>query len=445
MRTNLGQRSRHLPGPRTANQSNPLSDPASYPPTDLVGLIPLTRILGRDCLGNMSNASSTARREPVLHKIAFQYYPLDVNATSNPFLVSWWPLALRDPALFHVSLQTACLDEELLAQKGFQASGILMADSVSLLRQKIGDISLAVQDGTLNAVITLATIEFGKGNIEVSEMHVEGVRRLVRLRGGINSVRQTSPLTARMISWVSMLIMGHPQFPVQDDAGTGDGIPPLPEWQLGPTTLDDTPEISWVIEDAVVRNAFLRLRYVFQSAQGARLLGTRLHDLACFVIHQLLRVVPDIPHLHSSPITECIRYALILYMFIIQGPTYYSHAVIFNSLVNQFVGYLQELESIPHVYDSLDVWIFGIGLVASTDTPSYRWLTERARAVSASLQLYSCDDAFACIKSVCWLETARGVDLFRFHWVAILGDRSPLDPLEFALSPSPSSLCGASL
>ncbi|KAF4770956.1 hypothetical protein HAV15_012504 [Penicillium sp. str.  len=29
-----------------------------------------------------------------LHKIAFQYYPLDLNATSNPFLISWWPLAL---------------------------------------------------------------------------------------------------------------------------------------------------------------------------------------------------------------------------------------------------------------------------------------------------------------------------------------------------------------
>lgn len=95
----------------------------------------------------------------VLHKIAFQYYPLDVNVTSNPFLISWWPLALGDPALFHVSLQTACLDEELLAQKGFQSSELLMADSVALLRRKVEDVSLAVQDGTMNSVITLATIE----------------------------------------------------------------------------------------------------------------------------------------------------------------------------------------------------------------------------------------------------------------------------------------------
>jgi hypothetical protein len=161
-------------------------------------------------------------RDLVLHKIAFQYYPLDLSATSNPFLISWWPLALGDPALFHVSLQTACLDEERSAQKGFHGSELLMADSVALLRRKVEDTSLAVQDGTMNSVITLATIEvrsspffsrlfnqslifpfsqYGKGNIQVSEMHVDGVKKMVNMRGGINAVRQTSPLTARMVSW----------------------------------------------------------------------------------------------------------------------------------------------------------------------------------------------------------------------------------------------------
>lgn len=145
-----------------------------------------------------------------------------MSTTSNPFLISWWPLALGDPALFHVTLQTACLDEELLAQKGFQSSELLMADSVALLRRKVENTSLAVQDGTMNSVITLAAIEvrhskspvlcssqsltmqsikFGKANINVSQMHVDGVKKLVNMRGGINAVRQTSPLTARMVSW----------------------------------------------------------------------------------------------------------------------------------------------------------------------------------------------------------------------------------------------------
>ena len=97
--------------------------------------------------------------------------------TSNPFVVSWWPLALAgkivslveyglssfntDPALFHVSLQTASLDVELRAQNGFSMSEILMADSVSLVRQRVDKPTLAFQDETMNSVVTLAAIEVG--------------------------------------------------------------------------------------------------------------------------------------------------------------------------------------------------------------------------------------------------------------------------------------------
>jgi hypothetical protein len=76
-----------------------------------------------------------------------------------------------------------------------------MADSVSLLRTKIENSTMASQDETINAVVTLAAIEFGKGNTAVSTMHIDGIKSIVRLRGGIEQVKQSSPLTARMISW----------------------------------------------------------------------------------------------------------------------------------------------------------------------------------------------------------------------------------------------------
>ncbi|KAH0284245.1 hypothetical protein KCU62_g8438, partial [Aureobasidium sp. EXF-3399] len=240
-----------------------------------------------------------------LTKIAFQYYPLDTNTSSNPFLVSWWPLALGDSALFHVSLQTACLDEELLAQKGFQSSELLMADSVALLRRKVRSQTLAVQDGTMNSVITLAAIEFGKGNVMISRMHIDGVKRMVDTRGGICSVRQTSPLTARMVSWVSMLLTGGPQFETQDDYGTGRGIPSVPEWCLDPPIRRLDPSyFSDLMTDKAVWNVFIRLRNVFERAQVVPLSTTKLHDLTCFVLHRLLPANPDLTTLVGSPVTE---------------------------------------------------------------------------------------------------------------------------------------------
>ena len=132
----------------------------------------------------------------VLSSIAFQYYPLDYNSTSNPFIVSWWPRALADPALFHVSLQTASLDEELRAQKGFPISQLLMVDSVSLVRQRIEDPTLAFQDETLNSVVTLAAIE-----VKSSSRVLGGLFALLTILG-TSTAKETSRL-AECISTVS--------------------------------------------------------------------------------------------------------------------------------------------------------------------------------------------------------------------------------------------------
>ncbi|KAM0516489.1 hypothetical protein ACHAP6_005598 [Verticillium nonalfalfae] len=293
--------------------------------------------------------------------------------------------------------------EELLAQKGFQSSEVLMADSVALLRRKVEDLSLAVQDGTMNSVITLATIEvgshvqrpcvfysdityptqYGKGNIDVSHTHVEGVKRLVQLRGGINAVRQTSPLTARMVSWASMLIMGHPQFETQDDAGIGDGIPPIPEWQLEPAGLDDYHvDLALYEVDYAVSNVVDRLRSVFRQAEQVHFSTTRLHDLTCFVVHRLLRASPDPSITAPSPVSQCLRYTTALYMFIIQGPTYYPHTVIMSDVIRNLIENHEQLDPSP-----FDIWIFTIGLAASVGTAQYQWFLERARAAATSLQL----------------------------------------------------------
>ncbi|KAJ5504417.1 hypothetical protein N7463_007291 [Penicillium fimorum] len=426
------------PGWQNGESTNPLSGYGTLTNYRFGSLDPSIRIHRLDFLENTFNLTRL-----VLHKIAFQYYPLDLNATSNPFLISWWPLALGDPALFHVSLQTACLDEELLAQKGFQTSELLMADSVALLRRKVKYTSLAVQDGTMNSVITLATIEFGKGNVKVAQMHVNGLKKLVDMRGGINAVRQTSPLTSRMISWVSMLIMGHPQFETQDDFGIGDGIPPIPEWQFDSTAHDDQLfDLSTIEVDYAVSNVFNRLRNIFQRAHNIPFPATQLHDLTCFVIHRLLLSVPGTAIPPLSPMTESIRCGIILYMFISQGPTYYPHAVILNTIIIRFMEHLEHLASTPRVYDSLDVWFTAVGMVASSGTSHHRWFMERAQDVTASLQLGNFSDTLIHIKAVLWLDKPQSEDLFRSYWDTIFNgtDQSVLSDLSVSVSPYSSSV-----
>jgi hypothetical protein len=219
-----------------------------------------------------------------------------------------------------------------------------------------------------------------------------------------------------------MLVMGQPQFRTQDDMGLGDGIPPIPEWQLDSTGCqDDSFELPPVEVDDIVRNVFTRLRSVFRMAQSIPLTPTRLHDLTCFVIHRLLLSAPDATSADSSPpMTECIRYAIVLYMFIIQGPTYFSHVVIFNMIVNRLMHHLGRLEFTRRAYDSLDVWLHAVGLAASARTAQYPWFTERAGVIASFIPLSSWNEVLVCLKSVLWLDTPQGQEIFQPHWDAIL-------------------------
>jgi hypothetical protein len=301
-------------------------------------------------------------------------------------------------------------------------------------------------------------------------MHVDGVKKLVDMRGGINAVRQTSPLTARMVSWyvsssllsnfhltdirVSMLVMGHPQFNTQDDHGIGDGIPIVPEWQMDLTSGCSSPPLdpSLLIDeldiDPPVKNVLLRLRAAFDRARNTPFQSTRLHDLTCFVIHRLLLSAPHSttqtqPQMRTSLATEAIRYAIILYMFIIHGPTYYSHAVIMDAIVGRFIASFTalDLDGAHHTPDaySLDIWSTAIGLVASAGTPSYTWFLRRAQSLINCPVSYSglqgfqtWDDVLVHIRSILWMETPQAEGIFRPHWDALLA----------ASSPTATSICG---
>ncbi|OBT65849.1 hypothetical protein VE03_05456 [Pseudogymnoascus sp. 23342-1-I1] len=356
-----------------------------------------------------------------LSSIAFQYYPLDLNSESNPFIVSWWPRALADPALFHVSLQTASLDQELRSRKGFPISELLMTDSVSLVRRKIADSSLAFQDETVNSVVTLAAIEHGKGNVEASRMHIDGVKRIVSIRGGINEVKRTSPLTARMVSWISLLVTGGPQFQTQDDFGSGNGIDPTVQWQLASMAPDVEEGILDNLDlDHAVRSILARLRNIFHQPQLSNLTTTELHDLTCFVVHKLLLLPPLSPaHPMQSSTSECLRYALVLYMLTIHGTTYYSHHHLVNTILLQLKGYYVALSHANYTHGSLEIWVSSVGMLASTSTTDYQWFMDQACVAAVALSLHTWDNVLTHLQSILWVRTQQE-GVLREKWEEII-------------------------
>ncbi|KEY74721.1 hypothetical protein S7711_05470 [Stachybotrys chartarum IBT 7711] len=352
-----------------------------------------------------------------------RYYPLDLSHQSNPFVVSWWPRALADPALFHVSLQTASLDEELRAQQGFPISEMLMADSVSLIRQTISNPALAYRDETLNSVVTLAAIEHGQGNYETVSIHVDGMKQLVAVRGGLGEIRRTSPLTARMVPWVCLLVTGSPQFPAQNNDGFGNGIQPTAQWQLSahqpaatslgtiPHGLDVCPEMSDVL---------MRLRSIFQSSA---LTNTEIHDLTCYVVHKLLLMAqPSHTDATRLAVFECLRYGIVLYMLIIHGTTYYSHDALAHAIIPKLQTHLEILADTEYLHSPIFVWTVSIALAAMPPFAEahQEWFLTRARVMAISLGMTAWDQVASQLKAVLWINLPQQVAIQR-QWDEVWG------------------------
>jgi hypothetical protein len=212
----------------------------------------------------------------------------------------------------------------------------------------------------------------------------------------------------------------------------GDGIPPISEWQLDqPTYFGDMPDLHSLDRDDEVKNTFSRLRAVLHRTQYIPLPTTRLHDLTCFVLHRLLP--PNLRNTagsQSSALSDSLRYAMILYMLIIQGPTYYSHEALKAMCATRLMESLQQLHSASWIYCSLDIWLIAIGMVASEErcrVPHVRrmipkwatWFTERAHTTATCLDLVDTDDALSRMKMIMWIENPQGEKRFRSHWEVV--------------------------
>ena len=218
-----------------------------------------------------------------------------------------------------------------------------------------------------------------------------------------------------------MLIMGIPQFGTQDDEGFGDGISPIPEWQIEQTTdLTDVP-LAGIDVEPMVWNIFARLYNIFRRAKRIPLPPTRLHDLTCFVVHRLLPL-PASPAESGSIVSDCIRCAIILYMLILQGPTYYTHA----SLLHKITSRLRLNLSDCAISAPLNLWLVAIGLVASHGTSYYALFQAKVRSLSTSLGLETWEVSSVHIKRILWLDAPHIESIFQSHWDIALGHHCEL-------------------
>lgn len=216
-----------------------------------------------------------------------------------------------------------------------------------------------------------------------------------------------------------MLVMGAPQFPVQDDPGSGCGILPIPQWQLASAdpNFEESP-LEYTNIDPGIRDILSRLRIIFRQSETSRLEVWELHDLTCFVLHKVLSLpLSPSTNLKLRSVSECVRYAISLYMLGIHGITYYSHVALASAIITQLKEHLQTTQ-ISYLHGPHRIWVLSVCIVATASTPDHQWFIERAYTAAVSLGLRVWEDILSLMKSVLWMEGRE--DIFRQQWDGIL-------------------------
>jgi len=225
-----------------------------------------------------------------------------------------------------------------------------------------------------------------------------------------------------------MLVTGSPQFQLQDDFGFGDGIRLLSLPDSDPLSEDNLQSLLHFTDlevDPTVEDTLVRLKVIFRQHEDPDLESlpktltstTNLHELTCFVLHKLLTLPSHDPGPNSA--SECLRYGTCVYMFIIHGPTYYSHATILNNLVLQLRDHLEMFLSSSNYKSSLVLWLLSVGLVGSFGTESHHWFVNQTAALSASFDVRCWEHVEKTLRTVLWYDT-KYTRMFGQVWVQII-------------------------
>ncbi|KAF2148602.1 hypothetical protein K461DRAFT_298002 [Myriangium duriaei CBS 260.36] len=115
---------------------------------------------------------------------------------------SWFPLTMANRSLFCVIILIAASHRATTCNKRDALNLLrLRTEALDFVQQDLENQSLCLSDQMVGAVAKLASYEAMYGTRESYKVHMEGLRRMVMLRGGIRSLGLNG-LLSRLVVWI---------------------------------------------------------------------------------------------------------------------------------------------------------------------------------------------------------------------------------------------------
>lgn len=303
--------------------------------------------------------------------------------------------------LFHVVLLLSGLDREnLQSQHNSIHSRQLLDQCLTLLNTRVQDPVAGTSDHTVVAVASLAAMEHDRGNMRALDMHLEGLKRIVELRGGLDAIRATNAMAANVIFWVAMVSVNEPQLlPLM----YGD-INREMDWlhnRLTATLLThDGSEANLIdfgvdLPTANILHEVQRLSRHYTSTvdYGTPQEATAVLSHLCSILDQMLQMsrVPS----DDSPIpglSQSCRLAGCLHVFTPMSGYFPNPTLMLHTLVRDLKASLTLLIRAVGTQSHLLLWLLAVGGITAHSMPERAWFVGHLVVVITDLGITTWED-----------------------------------------------------
>ncbi|KAK5174277.1 uncharacterized protein LTR77_001357 [Saxophila tyrrhenica] len=333
-----------------------------------------------------------------LANFAYRSFPF---YASKPLIELWWPFVRSDEVLFNVVLLLSGLDrvQLQLQQHNSVHTRQLMDQCLTLLNTRIQDPVAGTNDQTMVAIATLASMEHDRGNMRALDMHLEGLKRVVELRGGLDNVRTTNPMAANLVFWCAMVSVNEPSLlPLT----YGDATREL-DWLQNPDTATllthdgghaNLRDFGVDVVTANVLHEVQRLSRLYTSTlnYGSTHEATTVLSYLCSVLERMLQL-SQAPS-NDSPIpglSQSCRLAGCLHIFTPMSGYFPDPTLMLHTLVRDLKASLTYMIRAVGTQSRLLLWLLSVGGITAHSMPERAWFVGHLVVAVTDLEILSWD------------------------------------------------------
>ncbi|KAF3056652.1 hypothetical protein GL218_06462 [Daldinia childiae] len=321
----------------------------------------------------------------------------------------------RDAVALHVMAFAVqgFIDRVLHRQGNLNPVAILhFQKGLRLLRERLlgDDDETKISDSTMSVVLKLASVAHFDGDYETSRQHMEGLRKMVDLRGGLDIFKGT-PLLLEMLRCdlgVALLNGSCPVFFIQPSESMTEYPEKLLPAPVDGTLSRDDMKLVRITEDELATAWRVLRRFCLFIDLGTQTRRTIRSDI---IYETMTAVTYRLLHMRFSTgsIDEAVRQGLLVFCYHIFlqwqdiKPPYCDLAVAYQSCI-------LSLEKSDVVSSHLMLWLLIIGAISIFNISDEVWLRERIVEHVGKCQIKTWREMQDILKS--------------FMWIAVLDEQS---------------------